>query len=219
MLKNFVTDLHKSTKRNYLKRMLDNKVHCMNVSKKFKREYWDGNRRYGYGGYKYISSRWHKVAKKIISQYNIKAGSKILDVGCGKGFLLWEMIKIEPNLKIYGFDISKYALKNSFKHKNLKLFYHKAQDKFPFNNKYFDLVISLGALHNLEIADLVRSLEEIERTGKKKYIMLESYRNNKELFNLQCWALTCNSFFSKNEWLWLLKKFKYKGDYEFIYFE
>lgn len=219
MLKNFVTDLHKSTKRNYLKRMLDNKVHCMNVSKKFKREYWDGNRRYGYGGYKYISSRWHKVAKKLISQYNIKAGSKILDVGCGKGFLLWEMIKIEPNLKIYGFDISKYALKNSFKHKNLKLFYHKAQDKFPFNNKYFDLVISLGTLHNLEIADLVRSLEEIERTGKKKYIMLESYRNNKELFNLQCWALTCNSFFSKNEWLWLLKKFKYKGDYEFIYFE
>ena len=168
MLRNFVNKLHLSTKRDYLKRMIDNKVHCMEVSKKFGKKYWDGSRRYGYGGYKYIPLRWHKVAKKLISLYNLKAGSKVLDVGCGKGFLLWEMIKIEPRLKIYGFDISKYALKNSFYHKNIYLFYHKAQNKFPFKNKNFDLVISLGTLHNLEILDLKNSLQEIERTGKKK---------------------------------------------------
>jgi len=219
MLKNFVTKLHVSTKRDYLKRMLDKKVFCMKIAKKFDKEYWDGNRRYGYGGYKYIPNRWSKVAKKIISHYKLKAGSKILDVGCGKGFLLWEMLKIQPNLKIYGFDISKYAIKKSFKHKNIKLFCHKAQKKFPFKNKYFDLVISLGTLHNLNIEDLKKSLQEIERTGKKKYVMIESYRNNKELFNLQCWALTCKSFFSKGEWKWIFKEFKYNGDHELIYFE
>ena len=219
MLKNFITNLHKSTKRKYLARMMENKVACMKESKKYGKNYWDGNRRYGYGGYKYIPLRWHNVAKKIISQYKLKAGSKILDVGCGKGFLLWEMLQIEPNLKIYGFDISRYAIQNSFKHKNLKLFIHKAQKKFPFKKNYFDLVISLGTLHNLNISDLKISLQEIERTGKKKYIMIESYRNNKELFNLQCWALTCDSFFSKNEWEWIFKEFKYKGDHELIYFE
>ncbi len=219
MLKNFVTKLHTSTKRDYLKRMLDKKVSCMKIAKKFGKEYWDGNRRYGYGGYKYIPNRWSRVAKEIISHYKLKSGSKILDVGCGKGFLLWEMLKIQPNLKIYGFDISKYAIRKSFKHENIKLFCHKAEKKFPFKNKYFDLVISLGTLHNLNIEDLKKSLQEIERTGKKKYVMIESYRNDKELFNLQCWALTCKSFFSKGEWEWILKEFKYKGDHELIYFE
>ena len=219
MHKNFITKLHTSTKRDYLKRMLDKKVFCMRIAKKFDKEYWDGNRRYGYGGYKYIPNRWSKVAKDLISHYKLKAGSKILDVGCGKGFLLWEMIKIQPNLKIYGFDISKYALKKSFKHKNIKLFSHKAQKKFPFKKNYFDLVISLGTLHNLSIEDLKKSIKEIERTGKKKYVMVESYRTDKELFNLQCWALTCKSFFSKNEWEWIFKEFKYNGDHELIYFE
>jgi len=97
--------------------------------------------------------------------------------------------------------------------------YSKVLEDLLEGQKYFDLVISLGALHNLNISDLKKSIQEIERTGKKKYIMVESYRNNKELFNLQCWALTCESFFSKNEWEWIFKEFRYKGDHELIYFE
>ena len=85
-------------------------------------------------------------------------------------------------------------------------------------SKYFDLVISLATLHNLKIFDLKIALQEIERLGKKKYIMLESFRNDQELFNLQCWALTCESFFSVKEWLLLYNNFKYSGDYEFIFF-
>ena len=91
--------------------------------------------------------------------------------------------------------------------------------KFKFRNNFFDLVISFNCLHNLEIFYLEKSLKEIERVGKKKFIVVESYRNSKELFNLQCWALTANAFFSKEEWIWIFKKFKYSGDYEFIYFE
>ena len=81
------------------------------------------------------------------------------------------------------------------------------------------MVISLGCLHNLKVFELEKALKEIERVGKKGYIMLESFRNEKELFNLQCWALTCESFFDEKEWVWIYDHFGYTGDYEFIYFE
>jgi len=218
MKRNFISGLHNATKRDYLSRMKDNKVFCMKEAKKYGKNYWDGKRRFGYGGYKFIPGRWRNAAKKLIKIYKLKAGSKILDVGCGKGFLLYEMLKLQPKLKIYGFDISSYAIKNAIKNKNLRIFKHRAEKKFPFKSNYFDLVISLATLHNLKIFDLEKSIQEIERVGKKKYIMVESYKNDKQLFNLQCWALTCQSFFSPDEWIWLYKKNRYSGDYEFIYF-
>ena len=99
------------------------------------------------------------------------------------------------------------------------VFKHKAEDKLPYKDKEFDLVISLGTLHNLRIQQLKVALSEIDRIGKHGYLMLESYRNERELFNLQCWALTAESFFDKEEWLWIYSYFGYTGDYEFIYFE
>jgi len=218
-VKNFISKLHNSTKRDYVSRMVDNKVYCMKISKKYDKEYWDGKRRFGYGGYKYISNRWINVAKSLIKNYKLNNNSNILDVGCGKAFLLYEIKKLLPKIKICGFDISKYALNSSKKEIKKNLFIHKAQNKYPFKNKQFDLVISLGCLHNLRIFELETALNEIERVGKHGYVMLESYRNEKELFNLQCWALTCESFFDRDEWIWIYKKFGYRGDYEFIYFE
>ncbi len=218
MIKNFISNLHNSTKRKYLERMIDNKVICMKEAKKYSKNYWDGDRKFGYGGYKYIPGRWTGVARKLIKNYNLKSGSKILDVGCGKGFLLFEMLKIIPGLKIHGFDISSYAIKKNFKIKNLNVFKHKAENKFPYKNRTFDLVISINTLHNLKIFELEKAIKEINRVGKKKYIAVESFKNEKQLFNLQCWALTCQTFFSNHEWIWLYKKLKYEGDYEFIYF-
>ena len=218
-LKNFVTPLHQSTKRDYLARMVDDKVHCMLKAKEYEQDYWDGDRRYGYGGYKYLPGRWKPVAEALITNYGLKAGSRVLDVGCGKGFLLYEMQLIEPGLELVGFDISQHGLAGARPDLKASLFRYRAQDPYPFGDNYFDLVISLTTLHNLRLFELRTALAEIERVGKQGYIMLESYRNELEQFNLQCWALTCESYFDTAEWIWLYRHFGYTGDYEFIYFE
>ncbi len=215
----YVTSLHQSTNREYIKRMVDGKVNCMLKAKEYEFDYWDGSRRYGYGGYKYMPGRWKQVAELLIKNYNLTNTSSVLDVGCGKGFLLYEMKLLLPNLKISGFDISKHGIEHAKEEIKKYLFIHRAQKPYPFKNKEFDLVISLGCLHNLKVFELEIALKEIERVGKQGYIMLESYRSEKELFNLQCWALTCESFFNHKEWVWIYNHFGYTGDYEFIYFE
>jgi ubiquinone/menaquinone biosynthesis C-methylase UbiE len=218
-LLNIVTPLHKQTQRDYLARMVDDKVHCMLKAKEYESDYWDGDRRYGYGGYKYMAGRWRPVAQALIDTYGLKAGSRVLDVGCGKAFLLHEMQQIEPGLELVGFDISRHGLAS--KHPDFKgsLFRYRAQDRYPWGDKSFDLVISLGCLHNLKVYELQTAVGEIERVGKNKYIMLESFRNELEQFNLQCWALTAEAFFDTASWIWLYNHFGYTGDYEFIYFE
>ena len=217
-LLNIISSLHKKTNRDYIGRMSDNKVECMKVARKFGKDYWDGDRRYGYGGYRY-DGRWEVVAKKLIQTYNLPEDAKILDVGCGKGFLLYEFKKLLPKCRVVGFDISEYAIENAKGEIRNNLFVKKAQDKYNFKDKEFDLVVSITTLHNLKIFDLKSALNEIERVGKNKFVVVESYRNEKELFNLECWALTAEAFFSPEEWIWLYKQFGYTGDYEFIYFE
>lgn len=217
-LLNVVTPLHKSTPRKYIDRMVDDKVNCMLKAKEYEEDYWDGNRRFGYGGYKY-DGRWKVVAEKLIETYNLKPDAKILDAGCGKGFLLYEFQKLLPEAELHGFDISQHGLDNIPEGLKASLTKQRAQDPYPWEDNYFDLVISLGCFHNLRIFELEKALKEFERVGKNKYIMLESYRSEQELFNVQCWALTCESFFDEEEWVWLYKHFSYTGDYEFIYFE
>jgi SAM-dependent methyltransferase len=218
-LLNIVTPLHKATQRNYLERMNDDKVECMLKAKEYEFDYWDGNRRFGYGGYRYIPGRWSKVAQDLINIYGLTNKSKILDIGCGKGYLLQEINILLPDIQISGFDISKHALSEATQQIKPRLFIYDAKDPYPWGDNYFDLVISLGCFHNLRIFQLERALKEAERIGKQKYIMVESYRNEKELFNLQCWALTAESFFDTAEWIWIYNHFGYTGDYEFIYFE
>jgi SAM-dependent methyltransferase len=218
-LRNFVTPLHQATKRDYLARMVDDKVKCMKIAKQYGQDYWDGDRRHGYGGYTYMPGRWKSVAQELITTYELGPGSKVLDVGCGKGFLLHEMLLLEPKLNVKGFDISNHGINSSSDLVRPHLVLQPAQSKYPFANDEFDLVISLGTLHNLRLFDLKSALAEIERVGKQGYVMLESYRDEQELFNLQCWALSCESFFDETEWIWLYRHFGYSGDYEFIYFE
>ena len=217
-LMNFFTPLHKKTERAYIDRMVDDKVHCMHKAKEYEFDYWDGDRRYGYGGYKY-DGRWKTVAEQMIEIYKLKSNTKVLDVGCGKAHLIYELKQLLPEAEICGFDISRHGISDAPAGIRDNLFRYRAQDVYPYGDNFFDLVISLGCVHNLRIFELKTALSEIERVGKDKYVMVESYRNEQELFNLQCWALTAESFFDTAEWIWLYNHFGYTGDYEFIYFE
>ena len=129
-----------------------------------------------------------------------------------------KMQLIEPGIEFHGIDISEHALANSKDEIRPFLKKHRAEDHLSFNDDEFDLVISLGTLHNLRLPQLEVAVKEVSRVGKQGYIMVESYRNEQELFNLECWALTAESFLSVDEWLWCYNKFGYSGDYEFIYF-
>ena len=137
-----ITKNHKNTKRNYSARMISTKSNTMKISKKYGFDYWDGNRKFGYGGY-YDDGRWKSVAKKIIKKYKLNNKSKVLDIGCGKGYLVKELSLALNSKNIYGLDISRYAINKSPKiiRKNLKIF--DARKKIDLNKK-FDLVISIN---------------------------------------------------------------------------
>ena len=215
----FITNNHKKTKRNYLERVNKiDKAEAAIKAKKWGFDYWDGSRDINYGGY-YYDERWIPIANKIINHYKLNSKSRILDIGCGKGFLLYEIKKIIPNCEVFGIDISKYAInhgKEEIKN-NLKI---GNANKLPYAENSFDLVLSINTLHNLYCYDLISSLKEIERVSKKhKYLCVESYRNEREKVNLLYWQVTCESFFTPDEWKWFFKETKYTGDYSFIYFE
>lgn len=217
--KNFINTNHSSTKRDYIGRVnKSDKAEVAKLALKWDFDYWDGSRDTGYGGYKY-DGRWKKVATKMIDEYEIKSGMKILDIGCGKGFLLKDLKIICPNIEVFGIDISKYAIKNAEIEVSDNCVVGNATT-LPFPDKYFDLVISINTLHNLYNYELDKGLKEISRVSKKhSFICVESYRNENEKVNLLYWQLTCRIFNTPEEWLYNFKKIDYKGDYEFIYFE
>ncbi len=219
--KDFVQSLHKKTKRNYLERVCEHdKIECATVAKQYGQEYWDGDRRYGYGGH-YYDGRWAPIAREIIAHYGLKPSDKVLDIGCGKAFLLYELTQALPGLAGRGIDISEYGLANA--KEEVRDFLVKAPAQaIPFADHEFDLVISLGTLHNLRIFDLRKAIAELNRVVKdprRAYIMVESFRNEAERVNLLYWQLTCESFYAVKEWEWLYDHFGYRGDYSFIFFE
>ena len=215
----FVSELHNATNRDYIGRVTsDDKAECAVVAKQYGYDYWDGDRKYGYGGYQY-DGRWRRVAQKIADYYQLKAGHKVLDVGCGMAPLIYDLAQVVPGLLVYGLDISQYALDHAKREIRNMLRYGQAQN-IPFADSEFDLVISLATLHNLKVYDLKKAVHEIERVSKgNSYIMVESYRNDKEEVNMLYWQLTCASYYSVDEWEWLYKEWGYTGDYSFIFFE
>ncbi len=218
-LVDFISPVHKRTSRDYRQRVLEyDKAECAEIAGRFGREYWDGERQHGYGGYRY-DGRWRPVAAAIAAHYGLKAGSKILDVGCGKAFLLYEFTQVVPGIEVTGLDISEYALEHAKEEVRPRLISGTAA-KLPFDDGSFDLVISITTLHNLYLFDLWSALQEIERVGRGgKYVCVEAYRNEREKVNLMYWQLTCRAFHTPQEWAWLFQQSGYTGDYDYIFFE
>jgi protein-L-isoaspartate(D-aspartate) O-methyltransferase len=216
----FISNVHNSTKRDYIKRVTDHdKAVVAEAACQFGHDYWDGERHMGYGGYRY-DGRWRSVAEALLKHYNIKEDAKILDVGCGKGFLLFEFMQLLPKATIVGIDISTYAIENA--KEEVKPFLQVGNaNKLPFSDHEFDFIISINTLHNLYLPDLWNAFQEIERVGRgsAKHIIVEAYRNEREKVNLMYWQLTCRAFHTPEEWEWLMQQTGYQGDHSFIYFE
>jgi SAM-dependent methyltransferase len=215
----FLSDLHTRTKRDYLARVTQvNKADATRVARQFGFDYWDGDRQYGYGGYKY-DGRWRVVADRLVAHYGLKPGDKVLDIGCGKGFLLYDLLQAVPGLEVAGIDISEYAISKAMPEVKDKLTRGTAA-QLPYADGEFDLVISITTLHNLHCYNLEKALREMQRVGKQnRYLCVESYRTDQEKVNLLYWQLTCECFFTPKEWQWWFNLTGYTGDYSFIYFE
>ena len=217
--RDFVSLIHKATKRDYLARVTQrDKAEVAELALQWGYDYWDGSRETGYGGHRY-DGRWRKVADAMIAAYGIRSGMRILDVGAGKGFLLHDFLEAVPGVEVHGIDISRYGIEHAMDSVKERIVEGTAA-KLPFEDKYFDLVISINTLHNLYIYDLFSALREIERVGRnQKYICVETYRNEREKVNLMYWQLTCRAFHTPQEWEWVFRETGYTGDYEFIQFE
>ncbi|HEX9446494.1 MAG TPA: class I SAM-dependent methyltransferase [Dongiaceae bacterium] len=217
--KDFISGVHKQTKRDYVQRVVEHdKAACAEVAGRFGQEYWDGDRRFGYGGFHY-DGRWLPVARKIAAHYGIKAGDRILDIGCGKGFLLYEFTQAVPGVEVTGIDISSYAVEHAKPEIRRFLQVGQAED-LPFADKSFDFVLSLNVFHNLRVMNLYAALGEMERVARGgKYVVVESFRSEREKANLLYWQLTCRSFYDVDEWAWVMKRAGYTGDYGCIFFE
>ena len=217
----FIAPLHKATRRDYLGRVTDPefpKAKAATLAKQWGKDYWDGDRRTGYGGMNY-DGRWRQVADAMVKHYGLKAGHKVLDVGCGKGFLLYDLTQALPGLEVRGVEISDYARIHAKAEIKERIHLGHAR-KLPYADGEFDLVISINTLHNLECFDLDSALREIQRVGKKnRYVCVESWRNEQEKANLMYWQLTCESFLTPKGWEWWFQHTGYTGDHSFIYFE
>lgn len=209
---NFLQSLHNATTRDYYARMTPDKPNNMRIAKCFDERYWDGKRDWGYGGYQY-DGRWKPVAKNMINHYSLTKNSSILDIGCGKGHLLHDLCPYV--YEVNGSDISAYAINNNLHCRGNFVI----ENCIDMNAGLFDLTYSINVYHNLNYTDLKMAIKKMMQVSKEhRYICVESYRTEEELCNLQCWALTCQSFYSPDDWKGILEDNGYSGDLELIYF-
>lgn len=217
--RSFVGRVHQSTARDYLARVNEvDKAAVAEVACQFGEQYWDGDRLSGYGGYAY-DGRWRVVAEAMAEVYQLEAGMRVLDVGCGKGFLIYDLAEAVPGIEVYGVDISEYAIEHAKEEVRAQCRVASA-DHLPFTDRDFDLVISINTLHNLYNYDLSAALREMERVSRQhKYVCVEAYRTEREKVNLMYWQLTCRVFHTPAEWDFEFNSAGYTGDSEFIFFE
>ena len=201
------------TKRDPLKRAQEKTEHDREIARKFEKDFFDGDRKNGYGGFSYNSKFWQPVIPTFKNYWNLDSSSSVLDVGCAKGFMLYDLKKNIPGIKVNGMDISEYAIENSLKEIKEDLIVGNATN-LPYEDNSFDVVISINTVHNLDIENCAKALKEIQRVSKKhSFITVDAYRNDKEKESMYAWNLTAKTIMSVEEWVNFFDKNDYKGDY------
>ena len=199
------------SKRNVKARMT-HKEENRRIALQFGREYFDGTREQGYGGYRY-DGRWVPIAEDIVRHYGLKAGDRVLDVGCGKGFLVKDLMKVCPGLEVFGIDISEYAVMNCEPEVVGRLHVGNAVH-MPFPDRSFSAVLAINSVHNLERAGCIQALKEIERLAPgRTYIQVDAYRNPGERQVFEDWMLTAQTYGMPQDWEEILRVAGYTGDY------
>lgn len=201
------------TRRNLDERAQSRTDEHRKIARQFGKDFFDGERETGYGGYSYNPRFWEPVIPSFVAQYGLDGHSKILDVGCGKGFMLYDFIRLVPGITVSGIDISEYAINNAKEEVKEFLQVGDAQS-IPFRDNTFDLVISITTVHNLDKADCKKALQEIERVSKRdKFITVDAYRTYEEKKRMDSWNLTALTYMSVDEWKRFFNEAGYTGDF------
>jgi len=200
-------------KRNVKARGLDKTEKDREIARRFGKEFFDGDRSHGYGGFSYNPRFWTPVIPTFKDYFSLSSNSSLLDIGCAKGFMLYDISKNIPGISISGIDVSEYAITNSIKDIKGNLQVADARN-LPFDDKSFDVVISINTIHNLEIEDLTLALSEIERVSRgKSFITVDAYNSSEEKERMDAWNLTAKTIMSVDEWVTFFKDVGYTGDY------
>lgn len=205
-------DTYPKTVRDYAKREREKTPEVIKLAKKFGKDFFDGDRKCGYGGYKY-DGRWKTVAKRMKDYYNLADNAAILDIGCAKGFMLYDFKQLLPGATIAGIDVSEYAIGNAIAQVKpfLKI---TSAEKLPYPDKSFDLVVSINSIHNLPLERLKDSLREIQRVCRgNSYITVDAWHNETERENLYKWVLTAETMMHVDDWEKLFRETGFSGDY------
>lgn len=183
------------------------------IAREFGKDFFDGDRRHGYGGFVYNPRFWSEVVKDFRNYWNLNEKNTVLDVGCGKGFMVYDFTKLIPNLMIEGIDVSEYAIKNS-KSEISHLLKVANANSLPYEDNSFDYIISINTIHNLDLEECKKALKEITRVAKKSsFITVDAYNNEEEKKRMFAWNLTAKTIMSANDWKHLFAECGYNGDY------
>ncbi|MBR9791076.1 MAG: class I SAM-dependent methyltransferase [Gammaproteobacteria bacterium] len=201
------------TKRNTQARSEEKTPEVRAIARQFGAEFFDGDRQYGYGGFSYNPRFWQPVIPDIKAQYGLSSDSKVLDVGCAKGFFLYDLAQIIPGVTAKGVDISEYAIANA-KPEVAADMQVACATELPFEDNSFDLVMSVNTVHNLEKDACGKALQEIMRVSRgNAFITVDAYRDDEEKARMYEWNLTAKTIMHVDEWQAFFKDVGYTGDY------